>query len=268
MKIIHRVSVSATEQDQDELASVGIALDGLGFVTFEIDEEDRAWPEVSQWIARRRAADSVSTRFTKEEIAEADWLELVPLWHHGYPQPDESEFGFRNATFDMTKCCQCCGIGMRQKAEFQMKSEPKWGKRSILQMNWIFDEFFVKREVWAAVFQPLGIACRRVIGSKGSELVTVVQLDICDEVGVETDGLVGVRCGECERVKYLPELRGRFPAMLDEPREKIVRTREYFGSGASAHKRVLVHQDVVRAISEAKVEGVGFRPVRPRIGVT
>jgi hypothetical protein len=46
-------------------------------------------------------------------------------------------------------------------------------------MNWLFDEYFVKPEVWNAVFQPLGINCRRVLLHRtGQELESVLQLDI------------------------------------------------------------------------------------------
>ena len=46
-------------------------------------------------------------------------------------------------------------IGAKQVSPFRMKESPNWGRRSILQMNWLFDEYFVKPEVWNAVFQPL-----------------------------------------------------------------------------------------------------------------
>jgi hypothetical protein len=41
-----------------------------------------------------------------------------------------------------------------------MKREPKWGHRGILQLNWVFDEFFVQVGEPASVFQAVGVEVR------------------------------------------------------------------------------------------------------------
>lgn len=263
MQILHRVSISSTPQIRRELAAIGVLVGESGFVTFEIDESDRVWPELEGWIAKRKAVDVVTTKFSKKELAEARWLELTPDWHHGYPQPNELDFGYREATYDLTNYCERCGIGMEQKAPFQMKSEPKWGKRSILQLNWIFDEYFVTPEVWGKVFKPHGIECRPVMNTKSAELKTVVQLVSHEEVGIVTDGLPAeeTACSKCGRMKYLPVTRGPFPALTSEPSAAMVKTKAYFGSGASAHKGVLISQAVARTFMGNKVRGASLRPV-------
>jgi hypothetical protein len=118
----------------------------------DIDEASDAWPAVRDWLTRHRAVDFVTTKFSSSEIAEAAWLELQPEWHHGYPQPNEGEFGYRRATYDSSDWCDECWMGLKQNAPFQMKGEPKWGRRGILQLNWVFDEYFVTPEVWSSVF--------------------------------------------------------------------------------------------------------------------
>ncbi len=213
------------------------------------------------WIARRRAVDIVSTHFSKEELAAARWLALEPSWHHGYPQPDEGRFGYREVTCEVADFCEQCGIGLRQKAPFRMKSEPKWGRNGILQLHWVFDEFFVRPEVWSTVFHPNGVGCRPVLDAKGAELKTVVQLVIQEEVDVVVEDLATEHCAHCGRVKSLPVTRGAFPPLANEPSARMAKTREYFGSGASAHRGVLVSQEVARALAAKKVRGASVRPV-------
>jgi hypothetical protein len=232
-------------------------------ISFDVEEGDPRWPAVSGWIKRRRAGDIVRTTFTEAEQSAAAWLELEPSWHHGYPQPDEGSFGYLAATFDLRDYCEKCGVGRRQSAPFQMKREPKWGRRGILQLNWVFDEFFVRPDVWKAVFSPFGVGCRAVLDTQEAELETVVQLNVEEEVDVVTDGLVPEVCDVCDRVKYLPHTRGRFPALISTPEGSMVKTSQWFGSGGAADRRLLVGQALRRALVEKKVRGVSYRPLDP-----
>ena len=261
MRIIHRISISATPEDRHELARLGVVIGAQGFVTFEVDEGHERWSELANWIQVRRAVDIVSTRFSKQEIDTAKWLILVSDWHQGYPQPDEDVFGYREATFDLTDYCKQCGMGMKQKAPFQMKSEPNWGRNGILQLNWVFDEYFVTPTIWASIFKPQGIGSRPVRNSKGGELKTVVQLVVEEEIGILTDGLAREECPNCRRVKYLPIARGPFPSLTRSPSQAMAKTREYFGSGASAYRGILISHSLARILNEQKIRGASVKPV-------
>ncbi len=261
MQIIHRISIDSTPEIRRELATMGIVVGASGLVTFEIDEAYEAWPALQSWITRRDAFDLISTKFSKKEITEARWLALEPGWQHGYPQPEDTHIGYRTATYDLTDFCEGCSLGLKQKAPFQMKAEPRWGRRSILQLHWIHDEFFVTPEIWSAIFRPHGIGCRPVLNTKGAELKTVVQLVVQEEVGVKTEGLEAERCTRCGRPKFLPVVRGPFPPLVTEPSSHMAKTREYFGSGGSAFRGILVSQDLARALEAAKVRGASFTPV-------
>lgn len=262
MQIIHRISIASSPDVQRELAALSIAVANHGFVSFQVDEAHEAWPVLKVWIARRQAVDFTATKFSKRELDDARWLELMPDWHHGYPQPDEDVFGYREATYDLSDWCEQCGIGRKLKSPFQMKGEPKWGKNGILQLNWIFDEYFVTPTLWAAVFKPHGIACRPVMDTKGFELKTVVRLAIDAEVGIVSEGLASERCGRCGRVKYLPITRGPFPALSGEPSVAMTKTREWFGSGAAADKRVLVSRSIYYSLIAERIRGASFKPVQ------
>src|SRR5262249_12226062 len=177
-----------------------------------------SWLAISEWIKRQRAVDVVTTKFSKSEIAAARWFELVPAWHHGYPQPDENASGYLNVTYDLGDYCQECGIGLKQKAPFRMKAEPVWGRNGVLQLNWIYDEFFAKPDVWKKIFEPYGVDLRPVLNTVGDELETVIQLvPTANEVDIATDELTAETCRQCGLIKYLPTTRGAFPRVTSEP---------------------------------------------------
>jgi hypothetical protein len=274
MRFVHRITLRMTASQRRELEALGlklpagIALPGGGnpFVAFEVGEDHPNWPTLRVLFQQWDAGDFISTKFSKKELSEARWLVLVPDWHHGYPQPDEETFGYLMATYDLTDFCKECGVGLRQRAPFQMKAEPKWGRKGILQLNWVFDEYFVTPEVWRTVLKPLGIGCRSVMNTQGAELHTVVQLVVEEEVGIMTDGLAGEECSSCGRMKYLPVTRGPFPSLKNEPSRAMVKTREHFGSGAAADKQVLVSQALARTLTTASVRGASVKPVQSVIG--
>jgi hypothetical protein len=260
MLIVHHVSIASSPEIAKELQALGVEVDDTGLVAFEVDESREAWPALQAWIARRRPFDIVSTRFSLLELARASVLELQPSWHHGHPQPEEGS-GYLAATFDLREHCQRCGLGKKQNAAFRMKAEPRWGRNGVMQLDWIFDEYFVKPEVWEEVFKPFGVATRSVLDPKGQPLETVLQLVVRDEIGVVTEALEARPCPTCRRVKYLPVVRGPFPALARPLSAPIAKTTELFGNGASASRAVVVSRDLADALQAAEIRGVSFVPV-------
>jgi hypothetical protein len=269
MRIMHHVFIGADDKTRREFDRLGVKVelvDGGGIMrdhlVLDIAESDPSWAGVQAWISKRSHVDSVSPSFSEAEVEAARWLQLLSDWHHGYPQP-EDDFGYRDLTYDLSAYCSMCGIGAVQKAPFRMRREPRWGRRGILQLNWVFDEYFVTPDVWATVFQPHGIASRPVLKRGGVELSTVVQLDIAEHVSIRTVGLETDVCSACGRVKYLPIKRGPLPELVEEPSGHVAKTREHFGSGASAHHAIVLSQALGAAIRAAKVRGASAHPVAP-----
>jgi hypothetical protein len=270
MKVLHRIAFRASASQRRELEALGLKLPtgvvmpggGNPFVAFDVAEDEENWPHVRVLLRRWDVSEGqIRTEFSKKEIDAAHWLE-IGAWHHGYPQPHEDVFGYRQVTYDLTDWCEQCGIGKKQKAPFQMKGEPKWGRNSILQLTWIYDELFVTPEVWASVFRPAGIGRRPVTNTKGAELKTVVQVVVEEEVGIVTEGLESEQCAKCGRVKYLPVMRGPSPMPTSQSSHAMARTKEYFGSGGQADRRVLISQVLVRSLAAENVRGASFRPAQ------
>ena len=253
--------MSSDKRVQRELAGFSVAVAAQGLVTFEVDETHEFWEEIRAWAARRDATDIVTTKFSKKEVREAAWLELVPEWHHGYPQPDSGSFGYRAVTYELRAHCEQCGAGLSQRAPFQMKGEPKWGRHNIMQLNWVFDEFFVQPDLWARALERFGIGTREVTDRLGAPLSTVVQLEVKETVSVRMEGFPSEECPSCGSSRFLPVTRGFFPPLAEVPSGPVVRTAEYFGSGSASHRRVLVSQAVASSLVEEKMRGASLRPV-------
>lgn len=275
MKFIHNVSIVDKPQRREVLSSLGIKFFASEppvspLLIFYIAESDPAWEQLCELIPRWNVEDGkdpndlgwVGTKFSKKDLEAASFLQIF-AWHHGYPMPDD-DFGYLKATYDLTDYCTECGIGKHQIAPFRMKGEPKWGKRHILQLNWVFDEFFVLPEVWERVFQPFGVGCRPVIHHRsGQELQTVVQIDIAATAASTlqiAENQPSEVCTSCDRRKYLPISKGPFPSLVEEPTEPMLKTQEYFGSGASAWRAVIVSSALFQVVKEHKVKGVDFIP--------
>lgn len=275
MKIIHRITLVDKHERRELLSSLGIKFDiseppVSPLLFFDVEEHTPAWEKLRELFPKWNAEDGcdpndlgiVRTIFTRSELKAASLLQLF-AWHHGYPMPDDG-LGYLTETYDLTEYCAECGVGKRQIAPFRMKGEPKWGKRHLLQLNWVFDEFFVLPEVWERAFQPFGVGCRPVVDHRsGQELQTVVQIDIT-AIATSTlriaENQPAEVCTSCDRRKYLPISKGPFPSLVEEPTEPMLKTQEYFGSGASAWRAVIVSSALFQVLKEQKVNGVDFIP--------
>jgi hypothetical protein len=269
MRLIYRVGVRLSPQMREQLAALGVRAargsilgGGDPLVAFDLAEDHPSWDEIRKLLLEQwdPAESIVWTEFTNEETAAARWLEIA-AWHHGYPQPDDLNDGYLEATYDLSNACSACGSGRRQNAPFQMKGEPKWGRNDMMQLIWVYDAIFAKPEVWSSVFEPHGVACRPVLNRRRKELETVVQLVVEETQDIVGDGFAAQVCEGCGRTKYLPVARGMFPRLRAEPRSAMVRTNEYFGSGAQSSQALLVSQAIAREIREQGIRGVTLVPV-------
>lgn len=177
-------------------------------------------------------------------------------WQQGYPQP-ESVPGFLAATYDLSAYCPC-GIGAIQKAPFRIARPPRWGRRSIMQLFWVHDEFFVTPALWSEVFRPFGIGKRPVIlHQSGIELDSIVQLAIEADADANLNGVQSRACsfGQCSGRKYLPIESCGFPEPVETP-APLFRSRQFFGDGA--YRIVWVTMPLYARLMKAQARGARF----------
>jgi hypothetical protein len=247
----------------DNISAYPNASDALGLVSVELSESNPVWPIVFKASRGWNAIEQITTKFTQSEFRNASHLNVVSSWHYSYPMPDDDS-GYLAITYDANSGCSKCGIGLQQKSPFRMKGEPKWGRNQILQLNWVFDEFFVTPEAYESVFKPFGIESREVINHKSERpLESILQLatDSLPNVPLVIDRPVDEYCSQCGQGKFNMHNKGFFPKLERKTNGNIVRSCEFFGSGGSAWRALIVSDKVYQAISAFNLKGIRFVPL-------
>jgi len=260
MKITHHIALRLDNAEETTgFAKLGLKLPERKLASIDIAEDDPRWREVEALIGRTKypIIDTVTTEFSNLELDGAKFLGMVATSSAGYPQPEQQQ-GYLASTYDMEHCCKRCGLGKRQIAPFRVSlAEPKRDK-SIFQLNWIFDEFFLSREAWKAVFEPFGIGYHPVIAhNTGKEMDRLVQLDINDVHNLMLTGTNCEECSLCGRRKFPFNTKGFFPKPVF-PQSDLFKSTEAFG--AFGFSLVIVSHKLHRAMKRAALTGIKFYP--------
>ena len=267
MKIIHRIT-AGDESAIADLRRAGVDVsppkDDYDIFVAEIADDDPRWPRIA--MIQGMGPTLTHTEFSKQELADADFVALVPEWMNGYPEPSD-HFGYRPLIYDLSDYCPECGSGKRQKAPFRLKKPPTWGRRSIFVLNWIYDEFFVPPEIWESRFKPFGIGSREVVLDRtGAVLDNVAQLDVPTivELDMQDRRLQDLKpepCGSCGRLRYGRITRGYQPRPTAPPPDAMFKSAQDFGTGHRSEKLVYVSQDLYQRVADLR--GVVFEPCLP-----
>jgi hypothetical protein len=114
------------------------------------------------------------------------------------------------------------------------------------------------------VFRPFGVESRPVVLHKTGDVIPeFVQLRIESEAPsfLALGDHPWVECSECGRRKYHVFTRGFLPEPEGElPGTHMIRTREFFGHGASAFRELLVSQELYQALLKHAVKGCSLLP--------
>ena len=200
-------------------------------------EEEKLSENVYSLLKEWRVMLAKGVEFSKKEILQSEYCIIDGCNSFGYPKPD-GDFGYRELTYLMTNYCETCGISKTQKDAFRIS---KISKAKLWSLEWIYDEIFVEKSAYEAVFRPFGIACRCVKKYKKETIIdSVVQLVIPDtDQPVDLSEYEYEVCPVCGSRKYHPAVKGFFP-LQENPTLHLYKSKEYFGSGASASKKVYV----------------------------
>lgn len=181
--------------------------------------------------------DFIGTDFTNRELLSAEYC-VVNRWNtFGFPMPDNDR-GYLHNTYETKDMCGECGIELVQKDDFRVRKAPKypfWG------LEWIFDEFFVRTDLYEQIFKPLGIGCRPLRMYKDDSIIdSYVQLVIplIDEP-LDLSTYEFQLCHKCSTLKYEPKPHGYFP-LHEHPLPYIYKSKEFFGDGFRAFRKIYV----------------------------
>jgi hypothetical protein len=263
MKTVYRTAFWADKQREElvnKLRSFNINVEPNKFQSIEFYDDDKNFRAIKALFDLHKINLDNYSIYTDEECLNAKILGMVGDWHYGYPQPED---GYKEICFDLKNYCSECGIGAQQINPFRIKNEPNWGRRQVFQLNWIFDEFFMKPEIYDKIFRPLFIDHWEVIiNKKNIPAKTVVQLNI-PIVGSELimEGHRFDICSICKRKKYSPIKVGGYPQLRSKTNLPIFKSQEFFGSGARAFRGIFVKNNLYKELIKNKIRGVDFVPV-------
>lgn len=212
---------------------------------------------------------------------------MLASGHHGYPEPEES-FGYRRVYED---ACPRCGIHGRQVHPFRIKQSGLAPRSAFLQLRWVFDAFFVHRNVADTILRSglTGLEFGPVLNHRtGAEIDERVQLLIPAVVNcAETSQLFAITCrpDNEELVKLrttFPQWRfeWNFPAetycgrkktlspttlginRLTEDLSDLIQTEEWFGSGGLAFRATLASERFVALVRQQGWRGIVFHDAK------
>ncbi len=290
MKINHRICTFNNERFKKEIDKLNVPYeftDNIKSIVLNIYENDLLWNKIEKLIKKYNLLDSITTEFSKEEIDEADWFILRSKGHFGFPQPEDD---YKKVSYNLNNYCDRCDRGLIQKAPIRFKNHPK--KHShFFQLNWIFDEFFINKEV-KNIFEKNKICnveyINPIIHKSDEKILDYYQLKIIKTLnqGLYTKNLKSEMCSfdksenkikdeewcyryprnypACNNIKYnYPEKDFiKFNKNIFNSSFEIVKSYEYFGSGGESHKLIIISKRIKKIIEENKFRGLEFVPIK------
>lgn len=221
----------------------------------------------------------IGTIYEKDDMEKAEWFIASP-GEYQYPQPEEN-FGYLNTTFDLEHYCSVCGIGKVQKASYRLKTEPKQFNNQFWGLHWEFEPVFVRQQAKNILEKEIqGVSfLNPILHKKGKPIEGFFQIQVSavlkkgfdsyntriitcktnNEENLNTDG--NSKC--CGRIKYHHPMIGGylFESSIFNPHIDIAYTNEYFGSGASANRLLVVSKRFWCLVNRNKLKGLSFTPI-------
>ncbi|WP_227288061.1 hypothetical protein [Boseongicola sp. H5] len=235
-------------------------------IVFHLLEDDERIPAVLRLLDGRKYGTYDTAAFSDEDLEAADHLALGFSWLNGYPQPDgDGASDYQRITYDPEGLCEGCGIYGKQITPFRLRLPPKWGRRKMFSLNWIFDEMFVETSYYEARFRPLGLEARDVVHHKSGDIIpTVKQIDLPDvDFGFQMDTSKGEICKVCGTPRYHPNVVDYLPPLNgDASTYPVFRANTYFGDGMNSFRKIVISSDVFSMLKDDKVRALYFHPIK------
>lgn len=254
MKNIHTIYHNWDKSKIKIIEKFGVTAE-LGFNPIVIEEGD-IYNGLRSYFDNWHVKDYVISKFTEEEENDAKRLVYAGVWANGYPMNDYDR-SYLKTTYDDSNFCNICGMGLIQKEPFRMKKAPNWGgSKKMFSLNWVYDELFVKKEVYEIVFKSKGIKCEKVLLYKKETVIEdTVQLILpVTDVPLNLEGYSYEVCKDCNRLRYDLINKGFFPSFkADVGNAPIFKSKEWFGTGANARKYIFVSQELRKELLKIKV---------------
>lgn len=274
MEILHRISLNVNTDRgiTREFRKLGIlsdadtGKDSMGVVFFEILESDPRWLEISNLVKKSNFLIFTQTFFEKDEILQSEYLRLIVIFEHGYPQP-ESTWVSQKPNYEVL--CSKCGR-FNQTRRFEIKAEPALRGNHFMTLLW-GSPIFVSIEVLEKLeslgitgFQPMEVIVRKV-GQPSSEIMQLLISKETDQGLVSDESVDYEQCDSCGQRKYYAHRRGvmQYQRNAIPPNVDMMETAEWFGAGSKkAYKEVIITNRLAKMIINEAWKGVMMKVVK------
>lgn len=235
MKLYKRIFNNWEKEQTQILHQYGFDVEE-GCDVFKIYDKN-VYFELRDLLKKWDSSETLGIDFTKKEILSAQYC-IINKWQpFGYPMPDD-DAGYLHLTYDKDKMCDKCWLDKIQKSDFRVRKVPKYPMWSL---EWVYDELFVRKDLYEKIFKPLGIECRSLRKYKDDSVIdSYVQLVIpVIEEPLDLYSYQSQKCSVCGTVKYDVEVQGYFP-LQEHPLPYIYKSKEFFGDGYASIRRIFV----------------------------
>lgn len=296
MEIKHRVVQLSNSKKFDilkkELDRLGAdyAIKNLGSIKskslfsieFYINEIDPLFPKFNKFIKKHDLFVHAGVYFSEQEIENAEWM-YATTGEFQYPQPEDK---YKEVTYDITGYCWFCGMGYTQRNPFHLKGDFKQKRSHFLGLHWEFDVIFA-RPLVKRIFEKEGISgigyIHPIHYRKKEAIDTVYQLQIKETApkGMVIKDLQTVTCKknneewkfrnkkDVKRIKFCGRVKYHYPKRSPilfrketfQNMPDIYYSHEYFGSGAGAHKLMIVSSKLRDVVLQNQLHGLRFTPI-------
>lgn len=251
---MHKIFSDWDRKQVSILEQYGIKAE-LGYYSFWMEESEAYW-KLKPYFDKWKISETIISKFTEEEENNAKRLIFFSPWDNGYPMPD-GDGRYKKTTYDDADYCNTCGMGLKQKEPFRLKKAPNWGgKKKMFSLYWVYDELFVRKDFFENIFAPIGLKAEKVLLYKKETVIEdTIQLIIPEtDVPLNLEGYPFEICKDCNRKRYDLINKGFFPSFKEDVGDMpIFKSKEWFGTGASARKYIFVSQTLRQQLLKSKI---------------
>lgn len=270
------------------VTNLGKRPNGKDWLSLEyyVSESDELYSNIDKIFEKHKLWHPCRVYYSQQEVEEAEWL-YIETGEFQYPQPEDD---YKEATYDTSNYCKRCGMGASQNNPFRLSRDFKQKNSQFLGLHWVFDETFLRPETKAMLEHAgtTGISYLHPVFNKTGEKIKIVfqmKVDTIIEGGLITDELIKVTCMEnneegraskgggsyrfpegypfCGKVKYhWPDRTTiKFHKEKLDGVPDVIKSDEYFGSGGSANRLIMVSKKFRELITSHKLRGLQFTPI-------
>lgn len=240
----------------------------LATLRLNLPVDDPRLPAVLELQQQYRLLGAYFTEFSDDDYAGAAWLEVEITSWIGYPKPENR---WKEVTYDLAHSdyCLACGAGFVQANPFRFARTHERGKTvSFCRPGWVYDALFIRaavqKDLLAEGIQGIHYLPAIEAGSKRAfeDVIQVVFDYVLEPALLNVEDFPFSLCEACGRRKWQPMHRvNRFRRAQFDDRLDMVMTREWFGAGALAFRKILVSRRFAELLQERRWRGLKLRPI-------